>query len=195
MNKIWGYIIIISVIVGLFSGKVQLLTTCVFDSAKSTIDTCLNIFGIIAIWSGLMKIAEQTGLIEKMQSLVYPLVRVLFPEIPKNSSATSNIAMNMGANIIGLGNVATPLGIKAMEELQKENKNKKRQANDNRARMLITALTREAVHLGFKPHLKKLKLILVRDPVRTDEGQMDEIYIPFVLVSFILTPAEFGIVG
>lgn len=126
MNKIWGYIIIISVIVGLFSGKVQLLTTCVFDSAKSTIDTCLNIFGIIAIWSGLMKIAEQTGLIEKMQSLVYPLVRVLFPEIPKNSSATSNIAMNMGANIIGLGNVATPLGIKAMEELQKENKNKKR---------------------------------------------------------------------
>ncbi|MBQ8299790.1 MAG: hypothetical protein IJX99_08080 [Clostridia bacterium] len=126
MNKIWGYIIIVSLVVGLFSGKVELMTTCVFDSAKSTIDTCLNIFGIIAIWSGLMKIAEQTGLIEKLQKVVYPLVRILFPEISKNSRATGDIAMNMGANIIGLGNVATPLGIKAMEELQKENKNKER---------------------------------------------------------------------
>lgn len=126
MNKIWGWIIIISISVGLFTGKVELMTTCVFDSAKSTIETCLNIFGIIAIWSGLMKIAEQAGLIEKLQDFVYPLVKLLFPGISVNSIATSNIAMNIGANIIGLGNVATPLGIKAMEELQKENSNKKR---------------------------------------------------------------------
>lgn len=174
MNKIWGYIIIISVIVGVFTGKVELLTTCVFDSAKSTIETCLNIFGIIAIWSGLMKIAEQTGLIEKMQRLVYPLVRILFPEVPKNSRATSNIAMNIGANIIGLGNVATPLGIKAMEELQKENKNKKRLS---KSMMMFLVLNMASIQLIPTTVIALRTTYGSENPVR--------IVVPVLIASFV----------
>ena len=81
MNKIWGWIIIISISVGLFTGKVELMTTCVFDSAKSTIETCLNIFGIIAIWSGLMKIAEQAGLIESYKILYIHLLNCFSLEL------------------------------------------------------------------------------------------------------------------
>lgn len=126
MNKIWGHIIAISIIIGIITGKIDLITTCIFDSGKATIETCINILGIIAIWSGLMKIAEKTGLLLKLQKIVYPLVHAIFPNIHKNSKAISSIAMNVGANIIGLGNVATPLGIKAMGELQEENPNKNR---------------------------------------------------------------------
>lgn len=124
MNKIWPYIMIISLSIGVWLGKVEELTTCLFDSAKVAIDTCINIFGIICLWNGLMKIAENSGLIEKMKKISYPLIKILFPELKIESPAVGDIAMNMSANIIGLGNIATPIGLKAMEELQKENNKK-----------------------------------------------------------------------
>lgn len=124
MNKVWPYIMIISLAVGIILGKVQELTTCLFDSAKAAIDTCINIFGIICLWNGLMRIAEESGLVEKMKKLSYPFIKFLFPELSKESEAVGDIAMNMSANIIGLGNIATPIGLKAMEELQKENEKK-----------------------------------------------------------------------
>lgn len=124
MNKIWPWLIIISLIVGIFNGKVQEMATTLFESAETSIETCLNILGIISLWSGLMNIAEKSGLIKKAQKFVYPVIKILFPEVPKDSNAIGNIAMNMTANIIGLGNVATPVGLKAMEELQKINTKK-----------------------------------------------------------------------
>lgn len=124
MNKIWPCLMIISLIIGMFNGKVEEMTTGVFESVKSTIETCINIFGIISLWCGLMDIADKSKLIEKIQKLVHPLLEFLFPEIPKDSKAIGHIAMNMTANIIGLGNVATPIGLKAMEELQKINPKK-----------------------------------------------------------------------
>ena len=124
LNKIWPWLVIISLVVGIFNGKVEEITTSLFESAKSSIETCINIFGIISLWSGLMNIAEKSKLIEKAQKVVYPAIKFLFPDVPKDSNAIGNIAMNMTANIIGLGNVATPVGLKAMEELQKINPKK-----------------------------------------------------------------------
>ena len=123
MNSIWGYLMLFSISIGILNGKTAELTSAILESAESTIDSCLKIFGTIAIWSGIMKIAEKSGLMNSLKSVTYPLVKVLFPELKKESDAINNIALNMTANIIGLGNMATPLGIKAMQELKKESRN------------------------------------------------------------------------
>lgn len=144
MNKIWPWIMIISLIIGIFNGKVQEMTTTLFESAEASIETCLNILGIISLWSGLMNIAEKSGLIQKAQKLVYPVIKILFPEVPKNSPAIGNIAMNMTANIIGLGNVATPVGLKAMEELQSINPQKD---TLSKAMMMLLVLNMSSIQL------------------------------------------------
>lgn len=126
MNKIWIWIIIFSVVVGILNGESQAMTSCLFDSASSTVETCINVFGVMSLWAGIMKLAELSGFINKLQILVRPFMKILFPEVSKNSPALSLIAMNMTANLIGIGNIATPLGIKAMKELQDENPNKKK---------------------------------------------------------------------
>lgn len=124
MNAIWGYLMLFSLVIGILNGKTAELTSAILESAETTIESCLKIFGTIAIWSGIMKIAEKSGLMNRLQYMSYPLVKLLFPELKKESKAVNNIALNMTANIIGLGNMATPIGIKAMEELKKESKNK-----------------------------------------------------------------------
>ena len=115
---------LISLMIGILNGKTVELTAAILESAEATIEACLKIFGTIAIWSGIMKIAEKSGLMDTLKSISYPLVKILFPELKKESKAVNDIALNMTANIIGLGNMATPIGIKAMQELKKESKSK-----------------------------------------------------------------------
>lgn len=124
MNAIWGYLMLFSLVVGILNGKTAELTSAILESAETTIESCLKIFGTVAIWSGIMKIAEKSGLMNRLQYMSYPLVKLLFPELKRESKAVNNIALNMTANIIGLGNMATPVGIKAMQELKKESKSK-----------------------------------------------------------------------
>ena len=126
MNIIWGYLMLISLVVGILNGKTSEITTTILETAEITIDTCLKVFGTIAIWSGIMKIAEKSGVIERLQLISYPLVKLLFPGLKRECRAINSIALNMTANMIGLGNIATPVGIKAMKEMQMENKNKSR---------------------------------------------------------------------
>ncbi len=126
MSKIWIWIILFSIAIGLANGNVQEMTSCLFESATNTIETCLTVFGIMSLWSGIMKIAEVSGFIDKLQILVRPFMKLIFPELSPKSPALSLMAMNMTANLIGIGNIATPLGIKAMEYLQRDNPNKKK---------------------------------------------------------------------
>lgn len=126
MNKIWIWIILFSVVIGIINGESQAMTACLFDSASSTVETCINVFGVMSLWAGIMKIAELSGFINKLQVLVRPFMKIIFPEVSRSSPALSLIAMNMTANLIGIGNIATPLGIKAMKELQEENTSKKK---------------------------------------------------------------------
>lgn len=144
MNKIWPWLIGISIIIGLVNGRVEEMTSCLFESSKSAIETCMNIFGIICLWNGLMRIAEESGLIEKSQKLAYPIIKLLFPELSKNHKAVGSIAMNITANVIGLGNVATPIGIKAMEELQETNKDKTRLS---KSMMMLLVLNMSSIQL------------------------------------------------
>lgn len=129
MNKIWAWMIIIAIVLSIFSGNLQDLITTLMSSTQSTIETALDMLGMICMWSGFMKIAEEAGIVKSLSKKVTPLVKFLFPELPKDNEATAHIAMNMTANILGLGNIATPLGLKAMEKLERYNDNKQRLSN------------------------------------------------------------------
>ena len=93
----------------------------IFDSAGSAVELSITFLGTMCLWNGIMKIVQETSLMSKLTKLLNPIMKFLFPELRKNSPAKSEISMNIIANILGLGNAATPLGIRAMNELQKEN--------------------------------------------------------------------------
>lgn len=101
--------------------KLQAISQAALDFAETAVTIALGLIGVMALWLGLLRIAEQSGLINKVVRLVYPVVRPLFPNVPRDHPALGMIVLNLSANMLGLGNAATPLGIKAMEELQKLN--------------------------------------------------------------------------
>lgn len=109
--------------------KIRALTDAAFDMAEFAVKLALGLAGIMALWLGLMRIAEKSGLIFSFVRLVRPLLRWLFPEIPKDHPALGSISLNMAANVLGLGNAATPLGIKAMQQLQELNTKKDQASN------------------------------------------------------------------
>lgn len=124
VNWIWVFLIVISVIVGLLNGKLDEITQAAFDGAKSGVTISFGLISIMVFWLGMMRIAEQAGLLDKLARLLSPAVRWLFPDIPDKHPALGYIMSNLSANIFGLGNAATPMGIKAMQELQKLNTDK-----------------------------------------------------------------------
>ena len=121
LNYIWFGIIFISVVTGAFTGKMEAVTEAAIESAESAVELALGLIGIMALWLGIMKIAESSGLIELIAKAVRPLTNWLFPDVPPDHPALGSIVLNMAANILGLGNAATPLGLKAMQELQELN--------------------------------------------------------------------------
>ncbi len=124
LNYVWFGIILISVVVGAFTGKIEAVTEAAIESAETAVELALGFIGIMALWLGIMKIAEESGLVELIAKVVRPITVRLFPDVPPDHPAIGSIVLNMAANILGLGNAATPLGLKAMQELQEINPKK-----------------------------------------------------------------------
>lgn len=118
MNYLWGGMIIIGVLFGAFHGGFGQITEAAVDSAKEAVNLAITMAGVIAMWTGLMEIAEQTGILAGCAKKLRPLLKFLFPDLPQNSRASELIATNFMANIFGLGWAATPAGLEAMQELQ-----------------------------------------------------------------------------
>lgn len=118
-NYIWAGMIIFSIILSIFTGRVEAVALAASEGAAKAVTTCLEIAGIMMLWNGLMNIASESGLIGVFSKIIRPVYSVFFKKIPENSVAGKNILMNITANILGLGNAATPFGLKAMEELGK----------------------------------------------------------------------------
>ena len=129
LNIVWPIFIIISFIYGIFSGNLKELNSSIFESINSVIELSLNLLGTMCFWCGIMKIATETTVAEKLTKILKPIIRIIFPEVRKNSKTEKEISMNMIANILGLGNAATPLGLKAMKSMQEENKDKEKLTN------------------------------------------------------------------
>ena len=124
MNYIFFFLIVISIVIGAINGKLQDVVNAVMSGAELSVKVAFSLIGIMAFWLGIMKIAQKSGIIDFLSKILKPVTKVLFNEIPPQSPAVGDIAMNFTANAFGLSNAATPFGIKAMEELQKENKDK-----------------------------------------------------------------------
>lgn len=129
MNYIFYFLIVISIIIGAINGKLQDVVNAVMSGAELSVKIALSLIGIMAFWLGIMRIAEKSGIINWISKILKPVTKYLFNEIPEDSPAIGDIAMNFSANAFGLSNAATPFGIKAMEELQKENKDKTTASN------------------------------------------------------------------
>ncbi len=135
VNIIWVCLTVIGIVFAMVNGTMSEVNEAIFNGAKEAVTLCIGLISILVFWLGMMKIAEDAGLLNKLSNLFKPIVTRLFPEIPHNHPAMGYILSNMMANMFGLGNAATPLGIKAMEEMKKINGGK-----NEASRSMITFL-------------------------------------------------------
>ena len=124
LNYIWFGLIFVSVVVGTITGRIDEVTEAAISMSKTSVEIAIGLIGIMALWLGIMKIAEDSGLIQLIAKALTPITIRLFPDVPSDHPAIGSIVLNMAANMLGLGNAATPLGLKAMKELQELNKRK-----------------------------------------------------------------------
>ena len=150
LNIIWAGFFLTAFVAAVFQslggnpGIWQEMTSALFAAAQNSFTVAINLTGILCLWLGLLKIAEEAGLTGKLAALLRPLFRKIMPEVPENSPALNSILMNMAANFLGLDNAATPMGLKAMEQLQEINPHKERASN---AQILFMVLNSSAVTL------------------------------------------------
>ena len=130
LNYVWSGLIIISIVCAIGFGNTAELSSALIESGASSVELILTMAGIMCLWSGIMKIAEESGLTAIIAKIFSPLLRPLFPHLKKDSPAFKNITMNISANLLGLGNAATPFGLKAMEELHTLNDRKSIASNE-----------------------------------------------------------------
>lgn len=144
MNYIWVGLVVISVIAGAFTGTMETVLNNIFDFADTAVEIALGLIGIMAFFCGLMKVMEEAGLCEKLGKLIGPIMGKLFPEVPADHPAQSSMALYFAANILGIGNAATPFGLKAMAELQTLNPTKSIATN---AQCMLMAIATTSITL------------------------------------------------
>lgn len=124
VNKIWLGLIIIGFAFAAINGDINTVTQAAFDGAATGVTVCFGLISVLVFWMGIMRLAEDAGLVKTISRFLGPIVSYLFPDVPKNHPAMGYILSNMSANLLGLGNAATPMGIKAMQQLQDLNPDK-----------------------------------------------------------------------
>lgn len=136
LNILWPFFIIISIFYAILSGNIENINNCIFESAENAVKLTLTLLGATCLWSGIMEIASKTDIIKYLSAILQQIIKKIFYNLDSNKKSYNNIIMNIIANILGLGNAATPLGLKAMGELQKENANKD-ELSDNMMMLIV----------------------------------------------------------
>lgn len=124
INYIWLFLIVMSIVTAFFTGRINDVTNSILLSAKAAVTIALSLIGIMAFWLGIVKLAEKSGLMHIIAKIIRPITAFLFPQIPKDNPAIGNIATSFAANALGVTNAATPIGIKAMQQMQEINPDK-----------------------------------------------------------------------
>ncbi|ADU30080.1 nucleoside recognition domain-containing protein [Evansella cellulosilytica] len=146
VNYIWVSLFIIGLVFAAINGTMDQVNEAIFQGAKEAVTICIGLISVLTFWLGLMKIAEKSGLLSGLSKLMRPIATRLFPDIPKDHPAMGYILSNMSANMFGLGNAATPMGIKAMEELKSLNGGK-----EEASRSMITLLAINTASITLIP--------------------------------------------
>lgn len=141
--------ILIGIIFSVFSGNLSCITNAAINSSKEAVTICLTMLGVLTMWTGLMKIAEKSGLIDALSEKMMPLLKFLFPHLPKQSKAMQYISTNIIANMLGLSWAATPAGLKAMDELQKINPDKETASREMCMFMIINMSSLQIVSVNI----------------------------------------------
>ncbi len=144
LNIVWPIFIIISFSYAIFSGNLEKLNSSIFESTNEAIKLSISLLGTICLWNGIMQIANNTSIVTKLTKFLNPIIKFLFPDLKDNFKIQKEISMNIIANILGLGNAATPLGLKAMKSLQTENKSKSTLSN---SMMMLIVLNTASIQL------------------------------------------------
>lgn len=176
LNAVWIGLIVVAVVVGAATGRLDAVTKAAFDSARGAVELAIGLIGVMALWLGVMRIAEEGGLVTVVARMLRPVARRLFPEVPPDHPAIPAILLNVSANWLGLGNAATPLGLKAMEELQKLNPVK-----DTASNAMVTFLALNTSSITLVP----ATIIAVR--VTLGSSNPTEIVAPTILASTCAT--------
>ena len=146
LNYVWLSLMAIAIVAGAINGKLPEVTQAAFELAKTSVNIAFGLIGIMALWLGILKIAEQSGLDKVLATLIRPISKRLFPDIPEDHPAIASILLNLSANWLGLSNAATPFGLKAMEDLQNLNENKEVASNS-----MVTFLALNTAAITFIP--------------------------------------------
>ena len=136
LNILWPIFLIISFVYAILTGRLEQVNTSIFEGTKSAVELCITLLGTMCLWNGIMRIASKTNIVKKLTKLISPVMTKIFPDIRRQDKVHEEISMNIIANIMGLGNAATPLGLKAMKSMQKENPEKGR-LSDSMAMFII----------------------------------------------------------
>ncbi|MBM7651489.1 nucleoside recognition domain-containing protein [Neobacillus cucumis] len=174
VNYIWVAMTIFGIIFALINGNMEAVNKAVFDGAKEAVTLCIGLISVLVFWLGMMRIAEESGLLHKLTRVFKPLVKLLFPEVPANHPAMGYILSNMISNMFGLGNAATPLGIKAMEELKKLNGGK-----DKASRSMVTFLAINTASITIIP----TTVIAIR--INYHSSSPTEIVVPTIIATVL----------
>ncbi|MEG2440925.1 MAG: nucleoside recognition protein [Acetivibrio sp.] len=149
LNYLWAVMIFTGILFGVINGKIDAVSQAALDSSKEAVSLCITMLGIMSLWMGLMQVAKAAGLIEALTKKMVPLLRFLFPNIPKGHIANQYIASNMIANLLGLGWAATPMGLKAMKELSKLNKGSKLASVDMCTFLIVNISSLELIPINI----------------------------------------------
>ena len=136
---IWFIMVFLGLVVGIFTGNGEAISQSILTSIDSTVTFIISLVGLMCFWCGVMKVAEKSGFTEKLAKLMKPILKLIFKEAAKDEKALGAIVMNITANMMGLGNAATPFGIKAMEEMDRLNNEKGRASNDMALFLVLNA--------------------------------------------------------
>ena len=176
INLIWVFMTIIGIVFAMFNGTIEEVNKAVFQGAQEAVTLCIGFISILVFWLGLMRIAQESGLLDGLSRLFRPLVQKIFPDIPKDHPAMGYILSNMIANMFGLGNAATPLGIKAMEQLKQLNGGK-----DEATRSMVTFLVINTSSITIIP----TTVLAIR--MNYDSVSPAEIVLPTIMASLFAT--------
>lgn len=174
LNYIWGFMILIAVITSFFTGTTEAVMQAAIEGAGEGVMLVLEMLGLMCFWTGLMEIAQRAGIIRGVSILFRPITRLIFPSLPPKSRAMDAIVMNMSANLLGMGNAATPLGLQAMQELDKLNHGAKKASDAMCMFVLINTASLQ---------LLPSTLIMLRQ--KTFSAAPAEILVPIWIVSAI----------
>lgn len=168
LNKLWPVVLIASFLYGIIDGKIESVNQSIFDSTKNAVELSITFIGTIGLWNGIMQIVKNTTLIKRLTKLIRPIINFLFPEIKNNEKIKEQVSINIIANILGLGNAATPAGLKAIKTMQEENKNKDELSNSMKMFLIINTASLQIIPttaIAIRASLKSKNPTLIILPV------------------------------